>query len=102
MGSAWVRAAMLKAQSAQVFAAACYRILAITGSLPRANAPARELVAASFSSGSEPQAGLNSAPSRSMACMITESFRARATRACRMVDRLAMAKAQSFSFSGAL
>jgi hypothetical protein len=59
---------MLKAQLAMMSAAACYRIDAITGSLPGANAPARELVAASFSFSF--QAGLDSAPSRSMACMI--------------------------------
>lgn len=100
MGSARFRAAMLKAQLAVMSASTCYRIDAITGSLPGANAPARELVAASFLFPF--QAGLNSAPSRSMACMITASLRARATRACRMVDRLAMAKAQSFSFRGAL
>lgn len=100
MGSAWVRVAMLKAQSTAIFAASCYRIDAITGSLPGADALARELVAASSSVSA--QAGLNSSRSRSMACMITASLRASATRACRMVDRLAIAKAQSFSFNGAL
>lgn len=100
MGSAWVRAAMLKAQLAATDAGTCYRIDAIAGCLPGANTPARELVAAFFLFSF--QAGLNSSPSRSMACMITASLRARATRACRMVDRLAMANAQSFSFRDAL
>lgn len=103
-GSSWgllgVRAAMLKAQLAAIGAVTCYSIPAIAGSLPGANAPARELVAAFFLFSF--QAGLNSAPSRSMACMITASLRARATRACRMVDRLAMANAQSFGFRDAL
>ena len=47
-------------------------------------------------------AGLNSVPSRSMACMIMASRRASAIRALRIVDRLAIANAQSFSLSGAL
>ena len=102
MGSAGCRAAMLKAQSSAMFASTCYRIDAVTGSLPGANTPARESVAASWSFDLWSQADLNSAPSRSMACMITASLRARATRACRMVDRLAIANAQSFSLSGAL
>jgi len=47
-------------------------------------------------------AGLNSVPCRSMACMMMASRRASAIRALRIVDRLAIANAQSFSLSGAL
>jgi hypothetical protein len=47
-------------------------------------------------------AGLNSVPCRSMACMIMARRRASAIRALRIVDRLAIANAQSLSFSGPL
>jgi hypothetical protein len=47
-------------------------------------------------------AGLNSVPCRSMACMMMARRRASAIRALRIVDRLAIAKAQSLSFSGPL
>jgi len=47
-------------------------------------------------------AGLNSVPCRSMACMIMATRRASAIRALRIVDRLAIANAQSLSFSGPL
>ena len=47
-------------------------------------------------------AGLNSVPCRSMACMMMASRRASAIRALRIVDRLAIANAQSLSFSGPL
>jgi hypothetical protein len=43
-------------------------------------------------------AGLNSVQSRSMACMIMAKRRAGAIRAFRIVDRLAIANAQSLSF----
>lgn len=47
-------------------------------------------------------AGLNSVPCRSMACMMMARRRASAIRALRIVDRLAIANAQSLSFSGPL
>lgn len=47
-------------------------------------------------------AGLNSVPYRNMACMIMARRRASAIRALRIVDRLAIANAQSLSFSGPL
>lgn len=47
-------------------------------------------------------AGLNLVPSRSIACMMMARRRASAMRALRIVDRLAMAKAQSLSFSAPL
>src|SRR5215469_266802 len=47
-------------------------------------------------------AGLNSVPCWSMACMIMARRRASAIFALRIVDRLAIAKAQSLSFSGPL
>src|SRR5437764_5231606 len=47
-------------------------------------------------------AGLNSVPCRSMACMMMARRRASAIRALRIVDRLAIANAQSLSFSGSL
>jgi hypothetical protein len=47
-------------------------------------------------------AGLNSVPCRSMACMMMARRRASAIRALRIVDRLAIANAQSLSFNGPL
>jgi len=47
-------------------------------------------------------AGLNSVPSRSMASMMMARRRASAIRALRIVDRLAIANAQSLSFSAGL
>src|SRR4051794_39705447 len=47
-------------------------------------------------------AGLNSVPCRSIACMMMASRRASAIRVLRIVDRLAIANAQSLSFSGPL
>jgi hypothetical protein len=44
-------------------------------------------------------AATNSVPFRSIACMMIARRRARATLALRIVDRLAIAKAQSFSLS---
>jgi hypothetical protein len=44
-------------------------------------------------------AATNSVPFRSIACMMMARRRARAMRALRIVDRLAMAKAQSLSLS---
>lgn len=99
MGSAECRAAWLKTQSAE---AACYRIGAIVCSLPRALLPLGSSVRSPVSLPVEGQAGWNSVPCRSMACMMMASRRASAMRALRMVERLAMASAQSFSFNSPL
>jgi hypothetical protein len=95
MGSAGCGAARLKSQSAKL--ATCYKIGAVIHSLPWASLRlgARFDLLLGY-------AGLNSVPSRSMACMMMASRRASAIRALRMVDRWAIAKAQSFSFSGPL
>ena len=95
MGSAGCGAARLKSQSAKL--ATCYKIGAVIHSLPWASlrSGARFDLLLGY-------AGLNSVPSRSMACMMMASRRASAIRALRMVDRLAIAKAQSLSFSGPL
>jgi hypothetical protein len=70
---------------------------------PSGVAPARELVFGLLAGAALIRyAGLNSVPCRSMACMMMASRRASAIRAFRRVDRLAMANAQSFSFSGCL
>jgi hypothetical protein len=68
---------------------------------PLGVAPTWELVSASWSA-LIGYAGLNSVPCRSMACMMIASRLASAIRAFRKVDRLAMANAQSFNFSGPL
>jgi hypothetical protein len=47
-------------------------------------------------------AGSNSVPCRSIECMMMARRRASATLALRIVDRLAIAKAHSLSFSGPL
>ena len=94
--------AWLKPQSVDG-SAACYSIGAIICSLPRAFAPARELGAAScLCIGAEGQAGWNSVPLRSMACMMMARRRASAIRAMRMVVRAAIANAQFFSFNSPL
>jgi len=90
------RAARLKTQSAGD--AAGYKIHAVVCSLPRASLLA-ELDALSCLSGRQAYAEMNAVPSRSMACMMMARRRARATCALRMVDRLAMAKAQSLSLN---
>jgi catechol 2,3-dioxygenase-like lactoylglutathione lyase family enzyme len=103
MGSAGYGAAWLKSQSA-IRSTACYRIGAVIHSLPRASLPLGSSFRSPVLSGSLPigYAGLNSVPCRSMACMMIASRRARAIRAFRIVDRAAIASAQSFSFSGPL
>src|SRR5829696_258184 len=99
MGSAGCRAARLKSQSAKL--AARYRIGAVICSLPRASlrSGARldllRLVLLGY-------AGLNSVPCRSIACMMMARRRASAILALRIVDRLAIANAQSLSFSDPL
>jgi hypothetical protein len=75
---------------------ACYRIGAVICALPGRRS-ARELGWTSVCWIG--YAGLNSVPSLSMACMMIARRRAKAMRALRMVDRLAIAKAQSFSLS---
>jgi hypothetical protein len=79
--------------------AACYKIRAVVCSLPRASL----LVGAGFGLLSRELRGAyadaNSVPSRSIACMIMARRRAKATLALRIVDRLAIAKAQSLSLS---
>ncbi len=98
MGSAGCRAARLKSQSANL--AACYRIGAVICSLPRASLR----LGARFDLLSDWRcyAGLNWVPCSSMACMMMARRRASAIRALRIVDRLAIANAQSLSFSGPL
>jgi hypothetical protein len=81
--------------------AACYRIDAVICSLPGRRS-ARELGWTSVSLMPPGYAGLNSVPCRSMACMMIARRRASAIRALRIVDRLAIANAQSLSFSAPL
>ena len=95
MRSAGCRAARLKSQSANL--AACYRIHAVICSLPRASLRSGARFDLLFG-----YAGLNSVPSRSMACMMMARRRASAIRALRIVDRLAIANAQSLSFNAGL
>jgi hypothetical protein len=95
MGSAGCRAARLKSQSAKL--TACYRIGAVICSLPWASLRSGARCVLLFG-----YAGLNSVPSRSMACMIIAKRRASAIRALRVVDRLAIANAQSLSFKAGL
>ena len=95
MGSAGCGAAWLKSQSAKL--AACYTIGAIICSLPRASLRSGARFDLLFA-----YAGLNSVPSRSMACMMMARRRASAIRALRIVDRLPIANAQSLSFSARL
>ena len=99
MGSAGGRAARLKSQSAKL--TACYRIGAVIYSLPRASlrSGARFDLLFGWPCG---YIGLNWVPCLSIACMMMARRRASATRALRIVDRLAIANAQSLSFSGPL
>ena len=99
MGSAGCRAARLKSQSAKRPHA--------TESTPSSASSlggrsARELGWTSVSLMPPGYAGLNSVPCRSMACMMIARRRASAIRALRIVDRLAIAKAHSLSFSAPL
>jgi hypothetical protein len=97
MGSAGCGAARLKSQSAKL--ATCYKIGAVIHSLPWASLRSGARFDLLFRLVLLGYAGLNSVPCRSMACMMMESRRASAIRALRMVDRLAIAKAQSLSLS---
>ena len=81
---------------------ACYRIGAVICSLPRASLRSGARFGPPVSSMLLGYAGLNSVPCRSMACMMIARRRASAIRALRIVDRLAIANAQSLSFSGPL
>ena len=76
---------------------ACYRIGAVIRSLPRASLRSGARFDLLFG-----YAGLNWVPSRSMACMMMARRRASAIRALRIVDRLAIANAQSLSFNAGL
>lgn len=99
MGLAGCGAAWLKSQSADG-SAACYRIGAVIHALPRALLRSGARLGLLARRGR--QAGLNSVPCRSMACMMMARRRASATRALRVFERRAMASAQSFSFSSPL
>jgi hypothetical protein len=99
MGSAGCRAARLKSQSARL-AAATESAPSSAPSLGRRSA--RELGSISSRLRLLGYAGSNSVRCRNMACMITARRRASAIFALRMVDRLAIAKAHSLSFSGPL
>jgi len=97
-GVSWVRSGLVEIAVGHV--TACYTIGAVICSLPRASLRSGAwfgllsgLTLASY-------AGLNSVPCRSIACMMMARRRASAIRALRIVDRLAIAKAQSLSFSG--
>ena len=96
-GVSWDRAARLKTQSAGD--AAGYKIHAVVCSLPRASLLAGARCGLLSQWSVEAYAAMNAVPSRSMACIMMARRRARATRALRMLDRLAMAKAQSLSLS---
>ena len=101
MGLAGCGAAWLKSQSVDG-STACYRIGAVIHSLPRASLPLGSSVRPPVRLTLLGYAGLNSVPCRSMACMMMARRRASAIRALRIVERFAMASAQSFSFSGPL
>lgn len=95
MGSAGCEAAWLKSQPAIEWPHATESAPSTTPSLGRSRSGARfGLLSA------DRQAGLNVVPLRSMACMRIARRRASATRALRMVERRAIANAQSFSLSG--
>jgi hypothetical protein len=101
MGSAGCNVAWLKPQSVDG-STACYTIGAIICSLPRGLLPLGSSVRSPVLLPGADQAGWNSVPSRSMACMMMARPRASAIRALRMLERLVMANAQSFSFSSPL
>lgn len=96
MGSAGCRAARLKPQSAM--GAGRVRQNRRRHLLPPSGvAPARELVSVSFPSRRSRQAILNSVPSLSIACRMIASRRASAILALRIVERAAIASAQSLN-----
>jgi hypothetical protein len=98
-GVSWVRSGLVEIAVGQTTAATESAPLSAP-SLGRRSA--RELGSTSCSVDAAGYAGLNSAPWRNMACMMMARRRASATRALRIVDRLAIANAQSLSFSGPL
>src|SRR5215813_6003257 len=88
-GVSWVQSGSVENAVGQKVT--CYRIGAVICSLPRASlrSGARfDLLSDEYRC----YAGLNSVPSRRMACMMMARRRASAIRALRMVDRLAIAK----------
>jgi hypothetical protein len=95
-GVSWVWGGLVANRSRPMRSTACYRIGAIAHSLPW-QCSAQELVSVSLPAKRYPYAAWNSVPSRSMACMMMASRRARATRALRMVERLPMRSAHSLS-----
>jgi hypothetical protein len=96
-GVSWVQGGLVEGAVGR-WLTACNAIGAVVCSLPGRRS-FRELDAVSCLRDRKAYAGANSVSSRSMACMMMARRRARATRAFRIVDRLAIAKAQSFSFS---
>jgi hypothetical protein len=90
-GVSWVQSGLVETAVGQT--AACYRIDAVTCSPPRASLRSGARCDLLFG-----YAGLNSVLFRSMACIIMAKRRASAIRAFHIVDRLAIANAQSQSF----
>src|ERR1051325_1313319 len=100
-GVSWVQSGSVEVAVGET--SRCYRIGAVICSLPRASLRSGARFDLLF--GWERllgYAGSNSVACRNMACMIMARRRASAMRALRIVDRLAIAKAQSLSFSGPL
>ena len=96
-GVSWVQGGLVESAVDRSLAA-CNRIGAVVCSLPGRRS-LRELDAVSVSVIPETYDATNSVPFRSIACMTIARRRARAMRALRMLDRLAIAKAQSLSLS---
>ena len=94
-GVSWVQSGLVEIAVSQT--AACYTIGAVICSLPRASLRSGARCVLLFG-----YTGWNSVPSRNMACIMMAKRRASAIRALRIVDRLAIAKAQSLSFKGDL
>jgi hypothetical protein len=99
-GVSWVQSGSVEIAVGQTGRALQNRRRHLLPSLGRRSA--RELGWTSFRLMLLGYAGLNSVPCRSMACMMMARRRASAIRALRIVDRLAIANAQSLSFSGPL
>ena len=94
-GVSWVQSGLVEIAVGQTDRS--YSIGAVIYSLPRASLRLGARYGLLFG-----YAGLNSVPSRSMACMMMAKRRASAIRAFRIVDRLAIANAQSLSFKAGL
>jgi hypothetical protein len=99
-GVSWVQSGSVEVAVGET--SRCYRIGAVICSLPRASLRSGARFDLLFRLVLVGYAGLNSVPCRNMACMIMARRRASAMRALRIVDRFAIAKAQSLSFSGPL